>query len=537
MSRLTLPLKPWPMALSCILAGLFAALAHPPFGFLPGLLGYAAALWLLDQGGHRQAGWVRVSFWRGWLFGTAYFFVGTWWIGEAFLVDIAVHGWMAPIAVLALAGGLGLFWGLAGLGYVGLNLKGPGRIAGFVFSFSVLEWLRGRVLTGFGWNLPGETWAAGSAPSQVASLVGAYGLTFITLWIAASAVLVLDWRKAQPSARPRVMGMAVVGLILLIGVYGFGTWRLSQARPGEGLDGATGPLVRIVQADIAQSAKWTPENFKMILEKYAALSQQPSKGRLPDAIVWPEGAIPAAFDDYLAPGTWTRAVVIDALKPGQSLLLGGYRYGGPPDKPIYFNSLLGLKRTDDDLRVTGVYDKFRLVPFGEYLPLGGVLTKIGLRALVHAPDDFTPGPRPRPVRFDGLPLVQPLICYESLFPGFTREGAIAAGHRASWILNVSNDAWFGRTSGPWQHLNIASYRAIEEGLPMVRSTPTGISAVIDGYGRRQAQFSLGQGETGVIDTALPSALPQTLFGRFGDLGLGLMLLIAMSIIGEQKRVK
>ena len=184
-----------------------------------------------------------------------------------------------------------------------------------------------------------------------------------------------------------------------------------------------------------------------------------------------------------------------------------------------------------------MYDKFRLVPFGEYLPLGGMLTKIGLRALVHAPDDFTPGPRPRPVRFDGLPLVQPLICYESLFPGFTREGAIATGHRASWILNVSNDAWFGRTSGPWQHLNIASYRAIEEGLPMVRSTPTGISAVIDGYGRRQVQLSLGQGATGVIDTALPSALPQTLFGRFGDLGLGLMLLIAISIIAEQKRSK
>jgi apolipoprotein N-acyltransferase len=525
------------MALGCVLAGLLAALAHPPFGFLPGLVGYAAALWLLDQGGHRQRGWMRISFWRGWLFGTAYFFVGTWWVGEAFLVDIAVHGWMAPIAILALAGGLGLFWGLAGLGYVGLNLKGPGRIAGFVLTFSVLEWLRGRVLTGFGWNLPGETWAAGSAPSQVASLVGAYGLTFITLWIAASAVLVLDWRKAQPSARPRVMGMAGVGLILLIGVYGFGAWRLSQVRPSEGLDGATGPVVRIVQADIAQSAKWTPENFRMILDKYVALSQQPSKGRAVDVIVWPEGAIPAAFDDYLAPDTWTREAVIGALRPGQSLLVGGYRSGVTPEGPIYFNSLLGLQRVGNDLKVTGVYDKFRLVPFGEYLPLGEVLTKIGLRALVHAPDDFTPGPRPRPVKFDGLPLVQPLICYESLFPGFTREGAKAAGRRAAWILNVSNDAWFGRTSGPWQHLNIASYRAIEEGLPMIRSTPTGISAVIDAYGRRSAQLSLGQGDTGIIDAVLPSALPTTLFGRFGDWGLGLMLLVSMTIIIVQKRAK
>jgi apolipoprotein N-acyltransferase len=295
--------------------------------------------------------------------------------------------------------------------------------------------------------------------------------------------------------------------------------------------------VRIVQADIAQSAKWTPENFRMILDKYVALSQQPSKGRAVDVIVWPEGAIPAAFDDYLAPDTWTREAVIGALRPGQSLLVGGYRSGVKPEGPIYFNSLLGLQRVGNDLKVTGVYDKFRLVPFGEYLPLGEVLTKIGLRALVHAPDDFTPGPRPRPVKFDGLPLVQPLICYESLFPGFTREGAKAAGRRAAWILNVSNDAWFGRTSGPWQHLNIASYRAIEEGLPMIRSTPTGISAVIDAYGRRSAQLSLGQGDTGIIDAVLPSALPTTLFGRFGDWGLGLMLLVSMTIIIVQKRAK
>ncbi len=537
MNLLTMPLRPWHKAVGCVVAGLLAAFAHPPFGFLPSLAGYALALWLLDQGGHRRVGWARSSFWRGWLFGAAYFFVGTWWVGEAFLVDIAAHGWMAPIAVLALAGGLGLFWGLAGLGYAWLNLKGPARIAGFVLSFSTIEWLRGRVLTGFAWNLPGETWAAGSAPSQAAALFGAYGLSFITLWIAASLVLIVDAYKAGRGHRAPSLRMGLVGIALLIGLYSYGSWRLARALPEQGLSGARGPVVRIVQADIEQSAKWTPENFRTILNKYVALSTQPSKGPRPDVVVWPEGAIPAAFDDYLAANTWTRAGVLSALQPGQALLLGGYRYGGTADKPLYYNSVLGLKRIGDDLKVTGVYDKFRLVPFGEYLPLGGILTKIGLRALVHAPDDFTPGPRPRPVKFDGLPLVQPLICYESLFPGFTREGAIAAGHRASWILNVSNDAWFGRTSGPWQHLNIASYRAIEEGLPMVRSTPTGISAVIDGYGRRQAQFSLGQGKTGVIDAALPSALPQTLFGRFGDLGLGLMLLIAMSIIGEHKRVK
>ena len=180
--------------------------------------------------------------------------------------------------------------------------------------------------------------------------------------------------------------------------------------------------------------------------------------------------------------------------------------------------------------MTGLYDKYRLVPFGEYLPLGEVLGQLGIRRLVHAPDDFTPGPRPQPVQFDGLPLVQPLICYESLFPGFTREGTALSGRRAAWILNVSNDAWFGKTSGPWQHLNIASYRAIEEGLPLVRSTPTGISAVIDAYGRRDPSQSLVQGTQGVIDSILPSALAPTVYSRLGDGPFSAMLLIVLIII-------
>jgi apolipoprotein N-acyltransferase len=139
------------------------------------------------------------------------------------------------------------------------------------------------------------------------------------------------------------------------------------------------------------------------------------------------------------------------------------------------------------------------------------------------------------VQFDGLPLVQPLICYESLFPGFTRQGAVLSGRRAAWILNVSNDAWFGKTSGPWQHLNIASYRAIEEGLPMVRSTPTGISAVIDGYGRRSSTQSLVQGAEGVIDATLPDPLPPTLYSRLGDGPFAAMLLIALIIMWVSRR--
>ena len=181
---------------------------------------------------------------------------------------------------------------------------------------------------------------------------------------------------------------------------------------------------------------------------------------------------------------------------------------------------MALRAEAGDLRVTGLYDKHRLVPFGEYLPAESLLAPIGFKKLVHVGDGFTAGPPPAPIAPAGLPAVQPLICYESLFPGFTRAGALAAG-RAAWIVNVSDDAWFGRTSGPWQHLNIASYRAIEEGLPIVRATPTGVSAVIDAYGRIAPGERLDHGAMGVIDAApAAGACRRPSYAGWAELGSG-----------------
>jgi apolipoprotein N-acyltransferase len=209
---------------------------------------------------------------------------------------------------------------------------------------------------------------------------------------------------------------------------------------------------------------------------------------------------------------------------------------GPDGEARYFNTLLALRREGAGLRVTGVYDKHRLVPFGEYLPLGDLAGQLGIRSLVHMPEDFTAGPKPRPLAPWGVPPLQPLICYEALFPGFTRAAAQREGIRPAWILNVSNDAWFGMTSGPLQHLNLASYRAIEEGLPIVRSTPTGVSAVIDGYGRIVPGARLGLGEMGVIDARLPPALRPTVYGRVGDLPFaGLLLASALAVLGHRVR--
>jgi apolipoprotein N-acyltransferase len=256
----------------------------------------------------------------------------------------------------------------------------------------------------------------------------------------------------------------------------------------------------------------------------------------PDLIIWPEGALPATANDVFGAGSPDAVAIARAVQPGQSLIMGLGRGVADPSAPgggRYFNSLFVL--TDeggDGLRVSTVYDKYRLVPFGEYLPAGSLLGALGVRALTHMPLDFSPGPRPAPIDIPGAPRAQPLICYESLYPGFTPG---AAG-RPGWIVNISNDAWFGRTSGPQQHLNLASYRAIETGLPVVRSTPTGVSAMIDPWGRVVGDQRLDPGESGVIDARLPRPAAVTVYGRVGDLLFWLAVLAGLAMAAPWRRI-
>jgi apolipoprotein N-acyltransferase len=511
--------SPWLQRGLAVIAGLAAALAHPPFGILPGLLGYALLLWLLDGvDGPRP---LRSAFLRGWLAGLAYFGLGTWWIAEAFMVDAANQGWMAPFAVAAMAGGLALFWGLAAVLYRRFRPAGAVRVLAFAAAFSALEWVRGHVLTGFPWNLPGETWRAGSAPSQAAALIGAYGLTFVTLAIAAAPAV---WRQGR-SGRIAVGAAAVA----LIGLYAGGAVALKTAPSPVA---ASAPKVRIVQADVKQSAKWDAASFQAIVQDYVSLTASPyADGKPADIVVWPEGALPAAINDYLAPGTWVRQAIMDSLQPGQLLLIGGYRYEGSPDSPVYYNSLVALRRDPGDLVMVGVYDKHRLVPFGEYLPAEGFLTAIGFKSMAHLGDGFAIGPRPAPLTVAPGLTVQPLICYESLFPGLARHDASVRA-----LLNVSNDAWFGVTSGPLQHLNLASYRAIEAGRPMIRATPTGVSAMVDAQGRVIDGQRLDLGARGVIDAPLPAIGRDTFASRLGDWPLLALLLASVAVCISSSRI-
>jgi apolipoprotein N-acyltransferase len=507
--------------LLALAAGVAAGLAHPPFGLLPGLLGYAVLLALLDTGGRHP---LRSAFLRGWLGGVGYFAVGVFWITEPFMVDAREQGWMAPFALVLMAGGLALFWAAAALLYRALAPRGLARILVFAGCLSGFEWLRGHILTGFPWDLPGETWRAGSAPSQAAALVGAYGLSWITVAAAAAPAAVRDGRRQALAA------LALIA-VSLGGLYGYGLVRLNGAAP----PASDGARVRIVQANIDQKVKWKPENLQAIFDTYVDLTRRPASAP-PAIVIWPEGALPVVIDDFLAPGSPYGPRLRDALEPGQILLMGANRAQADATGRVrYFNSLVALRRDPDALRVAGVYDKHRLVPFGEFMPAPELAAKVGFRSLVHMLDDFTPGPDPRPLSLAGAPDLQPLICYEALFPGFTRDAARRAGRRPAWILNISNDAWFGAASGPWQHLNIASYRAIEEGLPIVRATPTGVSAVIDAYGRIAPGASLGLGAFGVIDESLPRALAATPFDRAGDLGFAAMLLLSAGLAGMFRR--
>jgi apolipoprotein N-acyltransferase len=505
-----------------LLAGLAAGLAHPPFGLLPGLLGYALLLALIDADSPRP---LRSALFRGWLAGVGYFSVGMWWITEPFMVDAREQGWMAPFALILMAGGLALFWAAAALVYRALKARGIGRILVFAGCLAGFEWLRGHVLTGLPWDLPGEAWTAGSAPSQTAAYVGAYGLTWITLVIA-SAPAVL----AMPIGRRQKLGALLVAVMMLVGLYGAGYARLSGAiKPSD-----HAPVIRVVQANIDQKNKWKPENLQMVFDTYVGLTTRRAAVQ-PAIVIWPEGALPAVIDELIAPGSPYAGKLRDAVAPGQTLLMGANRVEvGPPERGVagaarYFNSLVAFSREAEGLRVTGVYDKHHLVPFGEYMPAGEFAKKVGFRSLVHMSDDFTAGPPSQPITPWGVPAVQVLICYEALFPGVTRAGARRSGLRPAWILNISNDAWFGEGSGPLQHLNIASYRAIEEGLPIVRATPTGVSAIIDAYGRIAPGARLGLGALGVIDAPLPPALEMTPFSQAGDSGFAAMLLLSAFI--------
>lgn len=470
--------------------GAVAALGQAPLGLWWATLAALAGLvWLLDRVPDR-----RGAFLTGWLAGAGYFALGLNWIVEPFLIDIARHGWMAPFAVVLLAFGLGLFWGAASV------LARLARVPamGFVVAFVALEWLRGVVFTGFPWAMLGHVWI-GTPLDQLASLGGPSVLSLLTLMAAALPVL---WQ-----------GRGAVGSALLLAAgLGFGLWRLGQPLPEPGE-----PVLRLVQPNAEQSAKWDAERAQEFFDRLTGLT---AEGGAADLTIWPETSVP-----YMLEYSPEVADMVVAASDGKPVALGIQR----EEAGRFYNSLRVLEGEGGE---TARYDKAHLVPFGEYIPFGDLAYDwFGLRAFAaQAGNTYSAGPGPHVLDLGRFGKVLPLICYEAIFP---RE-VNAAPERADWMLQITNDAWFGVWTGPFQHFAQARLRAVEQGLPLIRVANTGITAVVDARGRVVATLPFGTMDA--LDTRIPGALPPTPYARWGDGPLALLLagLALVAMIGRRR---
>jgi len=481
----------WRRAAAAIAAGGLASLSLPPADLLPVLwISIPALIWLLD--GPRTR---RGAFWVGWCFGFGYLAVGLYWLTVALFVDIGRYWWLVPFASSGLAAGLAIFWGgAAAVASLAPRTSPLARALAVVAALSLGEWLRGHILTGFPWNLPGYAWTGNPWLAQTAAAVGAYGMTVLALLAPALAA---PLGSAMP--RRRSLATAAIGLAIVAAAAGAGYARL----PHDPTPSVPGVRLRIVQPSIPQSLKWVEGRLAENLRRHIALSQQPAQqpaGQPPTVIIWPEAAEPFPLETNPDLAKALGAT----LRPGVLLITGTIRaVPRPGADPEYRNSLQAL---DGSGRIVATYDKVHLVPFGEYMPLSRWLPL----AAIAAGDDLTPGPGLVSLPLPELPAASPLICYEAIFP----HEVVNADSRPGWLLNVTNDAWFGLTAGPHQDFAMARTRTIEEGLPLVRAANTGVSAVVDPYGRIVGR--LGLGAVGVIDADLPQALPPTLYSRMGD---------------------
>ncbi|QFU14929.1 apolipoprotein N-acyltransferase [Microvirga thermotolerans] len=519
----------WRRGLLAWIAGAAGALAMPPLGLLPALfLSLTPAVWLID-GSVRDTrrGSLAAAALAGWLWGFGYFVAGLWWLGAAFLVEADQFAWALPFGVLGLPALLAFFpafgFALARL----LWSPGAGRLFAFAFALTASEWLRGHLFTGFPWNALGMALGQNLWLMQSASLVGLYGLTVLATATGAAPALLASDGPAR-----RRWGAPVLAAALLAAMAGFGAWRV----PADPLPSVPGVRLRLMQPNLPQDAKFHPGNRQAIMQRYLALSASRPLGVSGDAaapthIVWPESAFP--FLLHRSPAELNQIATL--LPPGTHLVTGAARMDDPlPGEEVgkFYNAIQVI---DDRGTILGSYDKVHLVPFGEYVPkfLDALIRAMGLRQFVHIPGGFEPSGRRTTLTVPGLPPVAATICYEAIFPGeFMPEGP-----RPQLILNVTNDAWFGRTPGPYQHFAQARLRAVEEGLPLVRDANTGISAVVDPYGRVTASLPLGA--EGVLDADLPAAIPAPVQARAGTFALTAMLLIclmaAMALRGSRPR--
>jgi apolipoprotein N-acyltransferase len=490
------------------LLGVCATATLPPVDLTPLLLiAFPGLLWL-DEG---SAG-PGASFRLGYAFGFGFFISGLYWIAAALFVDIASYWWLVPIAAAGLPAAFALYVGLAMLATNSavryLRLPATARVLAFAIAWTVAEWIRGHAFTGLPWNLIGYAWSGGFPAAilmlQSVAWVGIYGLSFLTVLAASLPALLGTPSLAAISPGRRLAPAIAAGLLILVpGMAGAIRLETMPTR-------STGIWLRIVQPSIPQDLKWDPiaaeRNLRLLLD----LSGSPASHPI-SAVVWPEAATP-----FLLERDAPRRREIGGVASGRNYVITGALRANPPPGTIVqiWNSIEALNGNGD---IVAGYDKAHLVPFGEYVPFREILP---LKKITAGNVDISAGPGPRAIDLPGLPPFAPLICYEVIFPG-----AIVDEHnRPAWILNVTNDAWYGQTSGPYQHFAIARTRAVEEGLPLMRVANNGVSGVVDSAGRVLARIDLNT--VGYADLPLPAVGNTTLYSRGGD-----WILLALLLLG------
>jgi apolipoprotein N-acyltransferase len=507
----------WRRWLIAFAAGAASALAMAPLNAWPLLfLSFPVLVWLIDS--------TRVGRWHGliaaattgWWFGFGYFLAGLYWVGYAFLVDAQTFAWLLPFAVIGLPAVAAIY---AALGVVLARIlwaRGALRILALGVALTIAEWLRGHLLTGFPWNAYGYALASPLQMAQFASVVGLWGLSFVTVVVFASPATLAD--ESGETRRPWLP--LLVGIAALAALAGFGTLRLART-PTQLVNGVH---LRIMQPNLPQDVRFNYAARHEVMNRYVTLSERasgPQSLGVRDAtlLIWPESAFPF----FLTNEPDALAQIAQLLNDHTVLITGAMRLVEPVDaaNPAAYNSIYVIDRNGS---ILSIYDKVHLVPFGEYLPFEGLLERIGLQNLTKQVGGFVAGDRRRLIAIPGAPPALPLICYEAVFPGEMAPKS----ERPGWIVNLTNDGWFGISSGPYQHFQQARLQTIAEGLPLVRAANTGISAVVDPLGR--VLNSLPLGREGVIDSPLPRPIAAPIYARFGDAPAVIIVALALAAV-------
>ena len=537
----------WWRILIAFLAGASSTLALPPTDVWPlPFITFPILVWLVDGAAGGRFGGVLAAAAVGWWFGFGYFLAGLYWVGHAFLVDAKTFGWLLPFAVVALPAGMALYTAF-GLALARLIwTRGATRVLALAIALTLAEWLRGHLFSGFPWNAYGYALISPIWLAQGAALVGIWGLTFLAVAVYASPAVLADERAhtRRPWLAPALSAAAITALAI------YGAVRLERTPTSYVKD----VRLRIMQPNLQQDEKFSYSQKQQVMSRYLALSDRPNSPqstglRGVTLLIWPESAFPF----FLTREPDALAQIAALLPPETVLITGAVR---APETAAHapvtraYNSIYVI---DHHGSILSVYDKVHLVPFGEYLPFQDLLEWLGLEQLTKVRGGFIPGDQRRNQMAPGAPNFLPLVCYEIIFPGDAvprseREGwlyrhvgryfdwpsVVGRAERPGWLLNLTNDGWFGASAGPYQHFQQARIRAIEEGLPLVRAANSGISAVVDPLGRIVKSLPLGA--EGVLDAPLPQPIAATLYARWGDALAAVVVAIAfLWVLGSRWR--